>query len=175
LARTLGPDRHLTAAQRAFHVNSRPISKNRRPARSDAAVPAAVRRTVAEEVAASAAELAALGVDVVLAEEFGLPVVVATALNSPVPAPRIRVRVSLDYPRGGASYTLEYLPSPHGTELVRLVDVRIAQCRTRHLGASVGVAATLKAWAAATQAWADAQMEVPVVGAARPAMDAAAA
>eukprot|EP00168_Porphyra_purpurea_P006718 TRINITY_DN1826_c0_g1_i9.p1 TRINITY_DN1826_c0_g1~~TRINITY_DN1826_c0_g1_i9.p1 ORF type:complete len:326 (-),score=55.06 TRINITY_DN1826_c0_g1_i9:388-1365(-) len=172
LARTLGQDRQQTAAQKVFNVKARTISKNPRPARSDVAVSAAVRRTVAAELAAAAAELAALGVDVVVAEEFGLPVVVATALHAPVPAPRVRLRVSRDYPRGGASYALEYLPSFLGKELVRLIDARIAQCRTRHSGPGVGVAATLKAWAAATQVWADAQVAVPAVGAVRPAADA---
>lgn len=175
LTRTLGQDRQLTAAQQVFHISARPIGKKRRSARSDRAVSVTVQRTVAAEVAAAATELASLGVDVDVSEEFGLPVVVATALNAPVPAPRVRVRVSRDYPRGGASYSLEYLPSPLGKDLVRMVDARLLQCCTQQPGAGVGVAATLKAWAISTQAWADAQVAVPAVGAAPAAVDAAAA
>lgn len=162
LARALAQGREPSAAQREFHVTAGRVGKrHRRAARSASSAAAAVRRAVAAEAQAAAVATTPLGLHVEVDTAFGLPVVVGALPAAPVPVPRIRLQVAGDYPRGGASYTLEYEPAVGCGELLRAVDVRIAQCRTRALGAGVGVGATLAAWAAAAHAWAEAQASTP--------------
>lgn len=177
LARALGQERELSAAQREFHVSAGRIGKQRkRPVVRDTRRFSTVQRAVSAEAAAAATAVAPLALHVQLEVEFGLPVVVGTLLHTPVEVPRIRLRVAHDYPRGGASYALQYEPSEAGKELLQQVESSIAKCRTRALGAGVGVEATLKAWATASQAWAEAQVAEPVPAVAPVApVDAAAA
>lgn len=163
LARALGQERELSAAQREFHVSAGRIGKQRKRTglRGNRTL-ATLQRAVSAEALAAATAVAPLALHVQLEEEFGLPVLVGTLLHTPVDVPRIRLRVAHDYPRGGASYALQYEPSRAGTELLRQVEASVAKCRTRALGSGVGVEATLKAWATATQAWAEAQVAEPV-------------
>lgn len=163
LARALGQERELSAAQREFHVSAGRIGKQRkRTALRVNRTLATLQRAVSAEALAAATAVAPLALHVQLEEEFGLPVLVGTLLHTPVDVPRIRLRVAHDYPRGGASYALQYKPSRAGTELLRQVEASVAKCRTRALGSGVGVEATLKAWATATHAWAEAQVAEPV-------------
>lgn len=178
LARALGQEQEPSAAQREFHVSAGRIGKQRkRPAVRDTRTLVAVQRAVSAEALAAAAAVAPLALHVHLEEEFGLPVLVGTLLHTPVDVPRIRLRVAHDYPRGGASYALQYEPSASGKELLRQVEASIAKCRTRALGAGVSVEATLKAWATATQEWAEAQamLEAPAEASPPAPVDAAAA